>query len=82
MVKHINQCQAFSLMRTNQFQVADAEPVQPKVPVLLYPANGRDMLQVTVFGLVQVMQRHTGGYNAQVQLINTKTFKRFYPEVL
>jgi hypothetical protein len=39
--------------------------VQPQVAVFLHPADGRDMLQVAVFGLVKVMQGHTGGYNAQ-----------------
>ena len=61
---------------SEQFEVADGEFIHPQVIVAVNPLNGRDVLQVRMLCVFQVMQYRTSRDNAIGHFFNAKAFQR------
>src|SRR5882724_6627513 len=59
-----------------QFQVADGKTVHPQIIFAAELLDGSKVLQVGVFGVLEVMQYGAGGNDGGMQVLNAKSLQR------
>jgi hypothetical protein len=81
-VYSLKQVCALLITAVYQFQVAYGESVHPHKVGGHYSLQGIDVLQVGVFGILQIMYGHAAGYSCRFQVFHAKAFQRLCLKVL